>query len=176
MLSGERLYRFRPKDERTFIILQCSSFVFLQRTDKINHRKQSVDVLASFRCLHAIYRFRDQINYFDAKNIRYFNKATNQNNNSSRGKPSGNRCILWCTDPPGNEVAKVWGVASLTIAWKTIVNLWKHFIQDGKILKIFLIYQPLQRPKCQTKLWKWKNNRNIYLTNIRTKHTMNNYQ
>ena len=46
------------------------SFGVLQRTDKINHRKQSVDVLASFRCLQAIYRFRDQINYFDAKNIR----------------------------------------------------------------------------------------------------------
>ena len=45
-------------------------FCFLQGTDKINHRKQSVDVLASFCCLHAIYRFRDRINYFDAKNIR----------------------------------------------------------------------------------------------------------
>ena len=55
-------------------------FCFLQGTDKINHRKQSVDVLASFRCLHAIYRFRDRINHLDAKNIRHFNKATNQNN------------------------------------------------------------------------------------------------
>ena len=43
-------------------------------------------------------------------------------------------------------------------------------------LKVFLTYQPWQCPKCQTKLWKWKNNRNINFTNIRTKHTMNNFK